>query len=147
MKRRSYFKKMLCFALMICSLSVPAASYGTALSRTEAGSGSIVSPRFIAINAFATELSISSGGLATCEGTVTVSSGHTCDATLEMQRKEGSTWRTIKTWTSSGRANSFNKSYYVVSDYSYRLKLTADVYNSNGTLVESSYIYSTVEYY
>lgn len=106
-----------------------------------------ISPRYTTLRKFATELTIDKNGLATCQGDANTQSGYTCNATLELQQKNGSSWETIAEWTSSGRTNEFNQSRLVKSGYSYRLKLTAEVSNSSGTLIESPVTYSGIAAY
>ena len=101
-------------------------------------------PRYIALSNFYVELSISNLGYAHCEGSAVVTIGYTADVTLELQQKDGSTWDTVKTWTDSGSAVSFEKGYFVEDGFDYRLKITAKVYNKNGKLIESPAAYSNV---
>lgn len=95
---------------------------------------SAVQPRYIGIVRSVPTLTISSSGAASCKGRTTLTSGYSADVTLELQQ-DGDT---IKTWTTSGTgALSIDKVYYVVRGHDYTLKLTVEVYNSSGTLVES----------
>lgn len=106
-----------------------------------------ISPRYVALSRFSTTLSIDSNGCATCLGTAITNINYTCDATLELQQKVGSSWETIKDWSSSGDMNSFSKSWYVASGYDYRLKLSVDVYNAGGKWVEGPVTHSKTVYY
>lgn len=91
------------------------------------------------------DLSINSSGYASCDGTCTVASGYEAEATLELQQKDGSTWKTIKEWSDSGDVIRFNKAQFVARGYDYRLKLTTEVYDANGKFVEDDVTYSGVE--
>lgn len=106
-----------------------------------------LSPRYVALSRFSTTLSINSKGCASCLGTAITNINYTCDATLELQQKVGSSWETIKDWSSRGDMNSFSKSWYVTSGYDYRLKLSVDVYTTGGKWVEGSETYSKTVYY
>ncbi len=103
--------------------------------------------RYIALTKLDAKLNISSTGYASCTAHANVSLGYSCDATLELQQKSGTSWKTIKEWASSGSTNRINEGCYVISGYDYRLKLSADVHNSSEKLVESQTIYSTVVHY
>ena len=65
--------------------------------------------------------------------------------TVELQQKDGSTWKTIKEWSDSGDVIRFNKAQFVARGYDYRLKLTTEVYDANGKFVEDDVTYSGVE--
>lgn len=106
-----------------------------------------LSPRYVALSRFSATLSINSNGCATCLGTAITNINYTCDATLELQQKAGSSWETIKDWSSSGDMNSFSESWYVASGYDYRLKLSVDVYTISGKWVEGPTTYSKTVYY
>ena len=52
---------------------------------------------------------------------------------------------TIMDWSDSGRRVSFDKGQFVSRGYDYRLKISADIYDSDGDLVEDATSYSTIE--
>ena len=54
-------------------------------------------------------------------------------------------WTTIMDWSDSGRRVSFDKGQFVSRGYDYRLKISADIYDSDGELVEDGTSYSTIE--
>ena len=87
---------------------------------------------------------ICSHSIGNC-GPCTVASGYEAEATLELQQKDGSTWKTIKEWSDSGDVIRFNKAQFVARGYDYRLKLTTEVYDANGKFVEDDVTYSGVE--
>ncbi len=93
-------------------------------------------------------LSINSVGKATCSGYVNLKSGYTASATLSLQQKQGSSWFTIISWSATGGPTiAISKSYYVASGYSYRVVMTAAVYDNNSNYVETVSATSTVVYY
>lgn len=104
-------------------------------------------PRYVTLTDFEAELSIGSGGRSTCTGTVRLRSGYNADVTMELQQKDGSRWETIQDWSDSGRRVTLNHSWYVESGYDYRVKLSAEVTDSNGRVVEQPVTYSSVESY
>lgn len=101
-----------------------------------------VEPRYMGVSVLTTDFSISGNGKATCESVCTARNGYTVELTIELEQKTGNTWETICTWSEEGTKISFEKSIYVVSGYDYRLKVSADVRNGNGTIIESPVAYS-----
>ena len=99
-------------------------------------------PYYVGFADMTAHLSISGSGKATCTSVCAARNGYTVDLTIELEQKSGNTWETIRTWSEEGTKISFEKSIYVVSGYDYRLKASADVHNSNGTLIESPVAYS-----
>ena len=140
-----HFKKALCIGLVLCGTCLPAVATPITTNAFQLNYTS-VSPRYVALFTFSTDLSIETNGKASCKGTALASDGYTCDVTLKLQKQNGSSWETIKTWTSSSRINALSKSWYVGSG-TYRLQLTAEVFNSTGTMVESPSIYSNTVVY
>ena len=79
-------------------------------------------------------------------GSAYVANGYNATVVMELQQKNG-TWKPIKRWSKSGGYVSMNESYRVSSKYYYRVAVTAKVYNSSGSLVESKTSYSGEVYY
>lgn len=156
MTNRKTCKAAIPMALMLCCASllttpVSAIDCETPISPT---SGAYVAereetifPYYVALLQLDAELSIDSSGYAVCIGTATARLDYTCDATLELQQKNGSTWETIKDWSSSGRNNDFNENWYVKSGCDYRIRITAEVRASAGKLIESPSKYSSIVHY
>lgn len=97
-------------------------------------------PRYTNIRSLTASLEISKSGCASCYGKVMLTkSTDTAELTMELQRSSDDTsWNTVKTWETSGSGTIYlDKDWYVTSGYSYRVHITADVYSSNGYLVES----------
>ena len=103
-----------------------------------------VQPCIVGASGVDAGLSISSSGQATCVGRVSLRSGYKASLTLYLQKSsDGKTWKTQKTWTGSGSA--ISKTQYVSSGYKYRTRLTAKIYNSSGTLVDTATATSPVK--
>lgn len=105
--------------------------------------------RYTNITSFAVSFSMSSSGLASCYTTIKLSnSTDSVDLTMELQQKNGSSWSTIKTWTTTGsKTVSLDKSWFVTSGYTYRIYVTADVSDSSGSAEETATLNSsTVSY-
>lgn len=154
MKKNNFKKAVVPVALVLSSLSAFASqTYAVEAQDNYTQLECLVamqerpSPRYAALSRFSATLSINSNGCATCLGTAITNINYTCDATLELQQKVGSSWETIKDWSSSGDMNSFSKSWYVASGYDYRLKLSVDVYTIGGKWVEGPATYSKTVYY
>ena len=79
----------------------------------------VVAPLYIGLEDATADLAISSNGYANCSGSAYVANGYV----------------------------SMNESYRVSSKYYYRVAVTAKVYNSSGSLVESKTSYSGEVYY
>ena len=103
------------------------------------------SARYSTISYLNANLSVSGSGYASCSGTCNVEYGYTAEVTLELQQKNGTTWKTIMDWSDSGRRVSFDKGQFISRGYDYRLKISADIYDSDGDLVEDATSYSTIE--
>lgn len=106
-----------------------------------------VEPRYVGLWELSASLSISDSGKATCGGSCKIRLGYSADLTIELEQRTGSTWETICTWTEDGAKSFFEKTVYVVSGYDYRLTVSADVYNSSGTIIESSVVNSNQVFY
>lgn len=107
----------------------------------------LIAPRYLAITSLKTELDIDSSGRASCIGEANASIGYTCSVTLELQQKNGSNWNTIKEWISTGRYNSFEKSWYVKKGFDYQLKISTVVFDSSDKVVETPESYSLIVSY
>lgn len=79
-----------------------------------------------------------SGGVASCSGEVSaINYGSSCSITARLQKKQtNGTWKTIKTWSSSGTNHAYAGGTYTVSSGSYRVKATATItYNGESETV------------
>ena len=107
----------------------------------------IITPQYTYINSASSLLTISDG-TATIKGSVQKTpSGKNISLTCTLQKKSGSTWTKIKSWSdsSSTAPSVYISQKYTVSKGEYRVKATYSVNGTNGT--ESGTVYSkTVEY-
>ena len=91
-------------------------------------------PRYDGIITLSAELDISTSGRADCYGYVRTRTGYSVDFTMELLR-DG---RTIKSWSDSGSGIiSISEPYYVTPGHDYQVVVSADVYNSQGRLVDT----------
>ena len=107
----------------------------------------IPTPYYDATARITASLSISTSGLASCSGAITLSDS-SCSAslTMKLQQYTSSGWSTIETWSTSNSTR-LSKTRYVTSGYYYRVVTSANVYNSSGKYVESPSATSTSKYY
>lgn len=135
-------RRILCCAMAVCMMCISTVS-ATPFESFAVGDicGTVV-PQSVAITKITGTLSIDENGRGTCQGSVNVVEEYTCEATLYLQRKSGSAWKNVRTWSGEGENIRFDKQCYVTSGYDYRLKLEATAYNSEGHQVEKTSIYS-----
>ena len=135
-KRKSFAKlaSILCIILVLSILAPTALA--TNYEQPGLYSGQM---RYTRISVFALDLTISASGKAYCYSSAeSTYSTDTVDLTMELQRFNGYTWDTEKSWNSSGFiVASLGKDWYVASGYYYRVYTTARVYSSSGVLLET----------
>jgi hypothetical protein len=106
-----------------------------------------VSPAFVGVSAVQPTLYISATPIAYCHDFISISNGYSASAAWTLQYKSDTSensWATFKTWSSSGSGSiGLNKNVYVTSGRTYRLKVAASVYDSQGNLVDSITGYSS----
>ena len=108
----------------------------------------IMEPRYEVIAHISASLNITSSGRANCGAAVTLLPGYKVDLTAELQQKDGGRWQTIRDWEASGSNRvSVSGPWYVMPGYSYRLRVTATVYDANGNFIESPVEYSPIRDY
>ena len=98
-----------------------------------------VSPRYTYISTNKVGLSINeTSGVAHCSAYCYTASYYTVEVQCKLQRYTGSSWVTLKTWSSSGtRYTSVSEDWAVVSGYTYRANVVFRVRDSAGNLLES----------
>lgn len=136
-------------AIVLCVIIVMSfTAIGVVADETDPSAGSI-SPMYEVIYNVYISLDISSSGKASCYADVNTSPAYSCDLTVELQEKSGSSWTTIKTWTASddGTGYTYVDGTWYVLPGAYQLKVTIEVYNSRGVLVEDPVEYSDTRYY
>ena len=108
-----------------------------------AGPREQVDPRWTHFTTVVGDLDITSSGKATALASVTANRSKVdlVKVTCNLQRLEGSTWKTIKSWSEESvpeapHAVLMEKTYYVVEGYSYRIEVKSKAYQG-GTLQES----------
>ena len=96
-------------------------------------------PRFVAINSIYALLKIEeSSGIATCVGEVCAKEMVPVEVVVQLQRLEDGMWNTLYTWSDTGTLfASMSGNYCVPRGYTYRTRVTAFVYDSDGNIIES----------
>ncbi len=131
--------KKVCFAivlaLVICFTAVPV----EASAMVETPVTDQVEPRFVAINSIYSLLKIEeSSGIATCVGEVCAKEMVPVEVVVQLQRLEDGMWNTLYTWSDTGTLfASMSGNYCVPRGYTYRTRVTAFVYDSDGNIIES----------
>jgi len=143
-------KKIVCAVLAVFMLVFIFGVTPILAVNTSAHSTQTVLPNYIGINILSISLDINSAGLTTSTGIVYPSSNsYTAKLTVSLQKYTSSGWTTLNSWSGSGTGlsgASVNGSYYVARG-TYRSRITARIYNSSGTLIETETAYSAKKTY
>ena len=104
-----------------------------------AAEDSLVQPRFKHIISFGTSITYGDWGIATCSSSVIIDSGYKVTLVLTLQRSSGNdSWEDVETWSAAGNAGAtISERRALYSQYSYRVKSTATVYDLDGNWIES----------
>lgn len=143
---KAKFKQALCILLgtmLICTAQVAAyTETGTEYSEE-------VSPQYMEIASVLASLSIDESGLATCHCTSSTDPvDRTITLKMELQQKQSSAWKTIKTWSVTGISpRSLTKTYAVKKGYDYQVSATVTVFDGNGNQIEQGTQYSDIKHY
>lgn len=131
-------KRLLCLILTLTLLMLVATPVLAAESEVA------VTPRYTYIARIYSHLTISNTtGLSACQAHGYSPTASSVKLTCRLQRLNGSTWTTVKTWTTTGTDYvALDKNYAVAKGYTYRLSVSFSVYNTSGTLLESGIQYS-----
>lgn len=131
--KRVKLSSILCMALILCLM--------ISMAYAAAPAEDPVQPQFIKIVHLITDFTVSSSGYADCYSKVTLdNSSDTAELKMELQRStDEKDWETIKDWSTSSKYSAkLDKGWYVLSGYYYRIHITANVYSSSGSLVDSA---------
>lgn len=136
-------KRMCCALIVLCLMAsfVPAAF---AAQENEA----TVFPRLVAIAANSVDIDIDEEtGVANCDAQCIAKSNYTVKVVCKLQRWNGSSWTTLKTWTNTDTYAAYvAESWAVYKGYTYRVYATFYVYDANGTLLETVSSYDSQSY-
>lgn len=124
-------------------------SFGTqSLAAINEVSAIDIMPMYISIANFGAALEIDSLGIATCEGILThrLIDGSS-ELVMKLQKLENKSWTTISTWTEEGSTKCSIYKNKAVSRGTYRVAVTAKIYDSSGSLIETQSVYSITDTY
>lgn len=109
----------------------------------------IVPLRYEKVMECAAALKISSRGYAACSGELQLRNGATADMTVTLLSSENkSSWTPVDSWETSGSSwLVIDDGCYVMSGKYYAVKVSADVYSSDGTFIEHVYTTSNIVQY
>lgn len=136
-------KRILCLVIVM-GLIVSVAPVAFATQQDEMS----VTPRFIAIAACSTDLTINeSTGVATCETQCIAKDAYTVKVICKLQRWNGASWVTLRTWINTDTYAAYvSENWAVYRGYNYRVYATFYVYDENGTLLETISSYDSQSY-
>lgn len=109
----------------------------------------VVVPFYQYISVLSSSLSIGKTGGAISSGNVYYSGAYDSTLSIELQRKNGSEWSVVKSWSESftGRgSHSLEEKYYVTSGNTYRVVATALIKDGNKVLETATATSSEVTY-
>ncbi len=111
-------------------------------------SAEMISPMYIGIGDIRATLIIKSGQ-ASCEGTVTLNStSYKADVTTTLQKKNGSSWTYVDSWSKSGSIHvAAGGSATIIQNNTYRVKVSVTVKDLSGNVVETETAYSPIKTY
>jgi len=142
-------KKVVC-TLLIATMMALSVIPAYAADVPNLSSESTLSPNFIAIMSMSAGLDIKSSGKVTCSGLVTPSSRtYSAELTVSLQKSTNNGWSTVRSWTATGEVydGAYVDTHYYVTSGTYRVRSTAKIYNSSGTLLETESMYSAEKTY
>ena len=133
----------ICLAILLSILATSAAAYKADEPQVP------ISLRYEEIVQFNIMLNISTTGKASCYADGYTAREFSCTLTVELQKRVGSSWETKKTWTSTDDGFGFtyvDEPWYVTRG-DYQLKVTAEITDASGRLIEKPVEYSSIEMY
>ncbi|MFZ7131910.1 MAG: hypothetical protein ACOWWR_06090 [Eubacteriales bacterium] len=142
---KSRFKVLFCICMIILIISV-FTPVNAAVQPINLDAE--LQPMFTYIDTFYSIFDVSSGGIATINVYLSSSNADRTKISAKIQQYYNGRWYDIKTWTKTSYTSScsLNKSYSIVSGFTYRLVSYGYVYN-NGSLLESTHSTSQNKYY
>lgn len=95
-------------------------------------------PRYVGVTQITALMERPSNNVVDCIGRIKLSPGYTADGQMELQQLSGNAWETIKSWDMSGTDTIRKTSTWaVLSSGTYRVVVSATIYDSNGRFVET----------
>ncbi|MBF4692007.1 hypothetical protein [Fusibacter ferrireducens] len=142
MNKRSRMSSLLLIVILLNALST------SVFAGTELKQPLEVTTRFVSTSLFNNNFAISSSGKAQAATYINTEDADKIVINGYLQQYKDGSWQTIKSWskTEYAQINSWNKSWYVVKNHSYRYKVFGYVYRDS-ILVDNLYYISDEEVY
>ena len=133
----------MCLAILLSITSISAAAIKTG------NQAAPISPRYEEIVQFNISLNISTSGKASCYADVNTTREFSCLLTVELQKQVSNGWETKKTWTATDDGTGLTYVYepWYVTHGNYQLKVTAEITDASGKLIEKVVDYSSTVTY
>ncbi|MBQ3109807.1 MAG: hypothetical protein IJC69_01515 [Clostridia bacterium] len=139
-------KRVIALIATLCMISCSSCISAMATEQFDYQS-SEATPYNVAITRTSYSFDISSSGIASCYGSVSVRAGYTVRLVMQLQQK-GSMWRTVQSWNGTDSTNvTFDETYQVEKGYDYRLMNVYIAYDADGNQVEAFYDTSNIVEY
>lgn len=125
-------------SMLLCSL-ILCMTFSTIIYASTNNNSETVQPRWTTLSTVNASLTITDSN-AYCKTTVTTGSRCTITATMKLQKKSGSSWVTVKTWTGSATDAvrlSLGKNY-TISSGTYRVYSTVSANGETATAISAS---------
>lgn len=123
-------RRLFCFVLvllMVCTMVLPAAA-----------SQDVVQPRWTYLSSVSAALQINGLGIASCSGQALVTSSNRIAVYVTLQQYTDSGWVTLRSWSATGKTTTMAGGQYAVArGYTYRVNVTAYVYDGRGNVIET----------
>ncbi|BAE83942.1 hypothetical protein DesLBE_5320 [Desulfitobacterium sp. LBE] len=139
-------KKLICMLLVMFMTAFTGASVNAAETKG-LEEKSVVSPLYTYISSIIPSFKIDSSGKSTSYGGASAyNNKHTIYVNVELEKSSGSSWSTVKSWSISGPGGMLvgTENDYYVTWGTYRVCVTAKVYDAFGKLLETQSAYSPV---
>ena len=123
-------RRLFCFVLvllMVGTMMIPAAA-----------SQNSVQPRWTYLDSVSAALDINALGIASCGGRALAYSSNRIAIYVTLQQYTDSGWVTIRSWSATATtATQVSGQYAVARGYTYRVNVTAYVYDGRGNIIET----------
>lgn len=142
--KRSVLLNAACLALLLGTI-LPYPSYAS----TASSSNHSITPFYDYISVVGAILNIGNNGKSISGGFVYYTGNYNSTLKIELQRRDGNRWKTVKSWEESftGKGHhSLEKEYYVTSGYTYRVLATATIKQGTKVLETATRTSTEVKY-
>lgn len=101
-------------------------------------SASMIVPFWVSVKSVDAGLSIK-GSTASCSGEIlAMKSDAACSVTVSLQKKDGTKWTTVKSWSGSGKGSAIAGGTYAVASGTYRVYTSGKAAGESATCTSSS---------